>query len=186
MTTRTNVMSGGALLSWLVSGAVLIAVLLYELVKTGRSKTEGIEPGQQSARKRSAALFLGSIVVLVVLLWAYILYAPGSEIEAKAATSPTPWRMVLLMYVAMLFGIVAQAYYFTEDTGPAARTSSFKAALASPIIFIPLISSYQSSLMNLGAFSIPELMILLVSFQNGFFWKVVFDKQAELLSKHRQ
>jgi hypothetical protein len=106
-------------------------------------------------------------------------------IDSKGGLSPTQWGMVALMYLAMLVGIVAQSYYFKDSTMPTTSIAWLKPALTSPIIFIPLLSSYQTSLTNISDVSLGELMILLVSFQNGFFWKVVFDKQAEWLAKQK-
>jgi hypothetical protein len=91
--------------------------------------------------------------------------------------------MIGLMYLSMISGIVAQSFYFGENVSPSA--SWIKPVLASPIIFIPLLSSYQSSLADMTGITVADLMILLVSFQNGFFWKVVFDKQAEALGKQK-
>jgi hypothetical protein len=160
-------MPSWALLIVGLSVAVLLAVLFYELM-------------QRSPTLWSYLFFVCILVVGIISLIVVSNYPAPSEIETKGGLSASaPWVLVGLMYVSMILGIVAQSYYFLDRSSP--PTSWLKAALASPIIFIPLLSSYQDTLQNLTSFTIAQLMILLVSFQNGFFWKVIFDKQAEQL-----
>jgi hypothetical protein len=116
-------------------------------------------------------------------LWYFVRGAGYGNVVVKGGEEPTAWIMIGLMYVAMILGIVAQSFYFGETAPPSA--SWIKPTLASPIIFIPLLSSYQSSLANMTGITVADLMILLVSFQNGFFWKVVFDNQAEAVGKQK-
>ena len=47
---------------------------------------------------------------------------------------------------------------------------------ASPIVFIPLLTITSDVAMGGGAFTKSKLMVYLVAFQNGFFWKGFFDK----------
>lgn len=112
-----------------------------------------------------------------------ILSSSGGGVESKGATYE-PWLLVGLMYGAMITGIIAQSYYFGIQAVPS--TTWIKPILASPIIFIPLLSSYKPILgTTIDTITIDHLMILLVSFQNGFFWKVVFDKQAEAIQNQK-
>jgi hypothetical protein len=47
---------------------------------------------------------------------------------------------------------------------------------ASPIVFIPLLTLTSEVAMG-GAFTRPKLMVYLVAFQNGFFWKSFFEQR---------
>ena len=47
---------------------------------------------------------------------------------------------------------------------------------ASPIVFIPLLTISSDAAMN-GPFTQARLMVYLVAFQNGFFWKNFFDEK---------
>jgi hypothetical protein len=86
-----------------------------------------------------------------------------------------------ILYVAMIAGMMAQYFYFY--TRRKFRWRSFiKPFLASPIVFMPLVSAYQKALTSLDAFELGDLMLLLVAFQNGFFWKVIFDKREEQIA----
>lgn len=160
-----------------------VAGLLLLLFAETRHRRERSDRGDWRGR---SLVLVGLFVIFAV---GFLLVISGSvgyfpSVESKGAPSEPAWAMVAAMYVAMLAGIVAQSYYFREPSP--SWFSWLKPALASPIIFIPLISSYQSSLSNLTNVGLAELMMLLIAFQNGFFWKVIFDKQAELLSKANQ
>ena len=90
------------------------------------------------------------------------------------------WNMVGLLYATMTAGMLSQYAFFKAPREAFRFTSFVKPIFASPIVFIPLASSYQSALAESQSFGLPELMIALVAFQNGFFWKVIFDKQAQV------
>jgi hypothetical protein len=152
----------------IASALILVLLLVAEFAMPNRVR---------QMRLIALLLLLAVLVTTAVMLW------PQSSIETKGEGSGAQWVMVALMYVAMTLGIVAQSYYFTGSGAPAGVSSWIKPTLASPIIFIPLLSSYQAALSSMSVVSIADIMILLVSFQNGFFWKVVFDKQAEAMNR---
>jgi hypothetical protein len=169
---------------WVSSAAILLAILLYEVIQHREILAGGT---LHERRNRLVRFSLPFILVLVIAVCATVVYWRTPGFEPKDLPSPTPpsspWGMVASMYLAMLLGIVAQSYYFSERISSVTVTSWLKPVLASPIIFVPLVSSYQSSLVSMTSVGVSELLIVLVSFQNGFFWKVVFDKQAELLGR---
>jgi len=47
------------------------------------------------------------------------------------------------------------------------------------IAFIPLLASFEGAGINLRNSPSPRLMIFLVAFQNGFFWKEYFDSRKK-------
>jgi len=132
-------------------------------------------------RQRQRLAMLSALVLLTFVTLLVFASSSPTKIEIKGETTPVQWVMVGLMYASMSLGIIAQSVYFRDDA-KTRITSWVKPALASPIIFIPLLSSYQNVLSALNQISLAEVMILLVSFQNGFFWKVIFDK-AETVAK---
>jgi len=143
---------------------------------------------QRFKSKNASTAGLSLILLLLVTMTIVVLLGFHSNffqsnVQSKGASDSAPWLMIAFMYFSMILGVVAQSFYFDGGVSPSA--SWIKPILASPIIFIPLLSSYQSSLASMTGVTISDLMILLVSFQNGFFWKVIFDKQAELLAKQR-
>jgi hypothetical protein len=153
------------------SALILIALLVSELLL------------RRYRHRLNIVALLSLLVIVAALIFSEWSVTPN--IEAKGETSGVQWIMVALMYIAMTLGIVAQTYYFRSDAVEPGFTSWIKPALASPIIFIPLLSSYQDTLSTIDQISLAEIMILLVSFQNGFFWKVIFDKQTEVMAKRQ-
>ena len=93
---------------------------------------------------------------------------------------------VVLCYLAMLLGMVAQYGYAQGER----RQRRFRFELvsfmmpifASPIIFIPLLS-LTADLSLGGAFTQSKLMVYLVAFQNGFFWKSFFEQQRQRVTE---
>jgi hypothetical protein len=94
--------------------------------------------------------------------------------------------MKLVTYFRMRIREGCVYFDFQKNGYDLGQFKRIKPVLAPPIIFIPLLSSYQGALVNVTDVTIADLLILLVSFQNGFFWKVVFDKQAETLRKKKR
>jgi hypothetical protein len=88
--------------------------------------------------------------------------------------------VAVVAYLAMVLGMVAQYFYVQAESG--ATKVKFEwlpflmPLLASPIIFIPLVSIAVDASGG-GAFTRQKLMVYLVAFQNGFFWKQVFDQR---------
>ncbi|MEN8177010.1 MAG: hypothetical protein ABFS39_00130 [Pseudomonadota bacterium] len=126
---------------------------------------------------RNSLLLLLALVVLITFV--ILLTATLKSPEAMGSTaSPIPWLTVGLLYLCMLAGIAAQYFFFASEKDVFRWQTFIKPFLASPVIFIPLASSYQEALHPFESFSMADLMILLAAFQNGFFWKIVFDRIA--------
>ena len=87
-----------------------------------------------------------------------------------------------LCYAAMLLGMIAQYFYKQAERGD--KKLSFEPLeflmpiFASPIVFIPLLT-ITSDLALTGAFTKGKLMVYLVAFQNGFFWKSFFEQRRK-------
>lgn len=84
------------------------------------------------------------------------------------------------LYVCMVAGMFAQ-YAYRHLGLPRRRRTKWDWGLfiapifASPIVFVPLATSCISGGLDLSRPSAAKLMIFLVAFQNGFFWKEFFD-----------
>jgi len=108
----------------------------------------------------------------------YTLTAP-SGVETKGG-GPREVIAVVFCYVSMVLGMAAQYFYRQAEVG--ARKLRFKPIeflmpiFASPIVFIPLLTISTDAAMN-GPFTQARLMVYLVAFQNGFFWKNFFDEK---------
>jgi len=102
------------------------------------------------------------------------------QIETKGAIQEVV--AMALCYVSMLLGMSAQYFYKQAERGD--KTLSFEPLeflmpiFASPIVFIPLLT-ITSDLALTGAFTKGKLMVYLVAFQNGFFWKSFFEQRQK-------
>jgi hypothetical protein len=125
--------------------------------------------------RRQTRVIVASIVI--VLLGAWIVYA---LVPGRAGTrGDGETAAVVIAYVAMLLGMMAQYVYVQGERGDKKITFELMPfimpILASPIVFIPLVS-IAGEVGAGGAFTRQKLMVYLVAFQNGFFWKHFFDQ----------
>jgi hypothetical protein len=115
-------------------------------------------------------------VMLLVSAGVYF-YAFREEVESKGAVDEG--LAVALCYVAMLLGMVAEYFYRQVERGRRRfrwEPMTFMMPIfASPIVFIPLLTLIDVS--EGGVFAKAKLMVYLVAFQNGFFWKGFFEKR---------
>jgi hypothetical protein len=106
---------------------------------------------------------------------------PQSDV-AKGASEDLAFALVL--YVCMLLGMASQHLYARLEQ-PKRRRPRFDwgvflaPAFASPIVFLPLLISFQNAGMDLSQLTVPRIMIFIVAFQNGFFWKAHFDRRRK-------
>lgn len=160
-------------LIWGVSIGLLILLLLRELWQVSRSSKVNLQyrPGPGSV----TVLLAIFITITLLVIATSMLSLPEAM---GAGDNPIPWSTVGLLYLAMLAGITAQYFFFAKEGDNFQLRAFIKPFLASPVLFIPLASSYQEALHPFEAFSMADLMMLLAAFQNGFFWKIVFDRLA--------
>lgn len=128
-----------------------------------------------------ALVFEISVVLIVALFLKYLFGFPvPSGTVAKSSSSDK--AVASALFVCMALGMVAQFLYSHFSTPKSARREFdwglFVAPLfTSPIVFIPLLAALQNADIDLANLTAPRLMVFLVAFQNGFFWKDFFDKQ---------
>jgi len=124
-----------------------------------------------------------SAAFLAAGIGVYTLTAPAA-VETKGG-GPREVIAVVFCYVSMVLGMAAQYFYRQAEAG--ARKLRFKPIeflmpiFASPIVFIPLLTISTDAAMN-GPFTQARLMVYLVAFQNGFFWKNFFDEKKPPLA----
>ena len=118
---------------------------------------------------RPARGVLGQLVLLaaVVLL---LRATTGFPTIREAFGGVSPVAAIGAMMVCTVLGIAAE--YFFRLKGPFSWRSFLKPLCVSPIVLLPLIGSVQSS----GTMtSVQFISICFLSFQNGFFWRIVLD-----------
>jgi hypothetical protein len=119
---------------------------------------------------------LAALLTALAVLALRSAFAPG-PLESKGAVHET--IAIAFCYGAMVLGMLAQYAYHQANT----RDFRFDAPtllmpiFASPIVFIPLLAVI-GELDATGALATPKLMVYLVAFQNGFFWRSFFAARA--------
>ena len=138
--------------------AMMVGEFIYRVV----TRRAGLLP-------RALAIVAGGAVV-------YLL-APG-PVEKMGALDQT--ASVVLCYAAMLLGMMAEHGYSQVEHHKQVKldASLLMPIFASPIVFIPLLT-LTSDLGDGGAFTRAKIMVYLVAFQNGFFWKTFFEQQRQ-------
>ncbi len=128
------------------------------------------------ARRPGAAVVTAAI--LATALW--LLY--GAVFPTDGGTRGFSETATLVAsYLAMVAGMLAQYVYAKAERGEKTLTIEWMPMLmpilASPIVFIPLVSIAGEVSATGSILAQPKLMVYLVAFQNGFFWKHFFDER---------
>ena len=120
---------------------------------------------------------LARAVALTALAVVALRYTLGAPVESKGAVHET--LAIAFCYAAMLLGMVAQYAYRQAETRDFAFDPGafFMPIFASPIVFIPLLTVI-GEVNSSGALATPKLMVYLIAFQNGFFWRAFFAERA--------
>jgi hypothetical protein len=132
-------------------------------------------------RKRVARSLVLIAILSAVGAGYYALFQSGSQIRSKG-DQPNQVAFIVVLYICMMLGMASNYVYGRLSTAKAARppfdAGNFIAPiLVSPIVFIPLLGAFQSAYVDVANLAVPKLMILLVTFENGFFWKEIFDNR---------
>jgi hypothetical protein len=126
-------------------------------------------------------VFTALLVLLSAAVYAFAF--PNDEIESKGVVEE--WLAVAICYVSMVLGMVAQYFYKQAESGRKKLTIEtmefLMPILASPIVFIPLLT-ITSDMTFSGPLTKTRLMVYLVAFQNGFFWKTFFEQRQRKIA----
>lgn len=128
-------------------------------------------------RTRRPRTIILTLLALAAGLWLVYLVAPA----AVATRGDGEGATLVVSYLAMLAGMVAHYVYAQAERGAKTLTVEwlpfFMPILASPIVFIPLVSLAGEVATSGSIVSRARVMVYLVAFQNGFFWKHFFDQR---------
>jgi hypothetical protein len=78
-------------------------------------------------------------------------------------------------FLCMVLGIVSNYFYFRD--APFSWDGLLRPIFVSPIVFLPLLGTLPPPSEGLHVLQAASLGLL--AFQNGFFWKVVFERAAK-------
>ena len=147
-----------------ISLAGLLIRFIYQFFKTGNKRTLILQ------------------VLVLVLAGAFLYWLFWSKGQATPKGGDTGF--VIVLYLFMALGMLAHAAY-TRFEKPKSKRPPFDIGtfiaplLASPIIFIPLLAALQNADVDLENLTAPRMMVFLVAFENGFFWKEYFDHRRK-------
>ena len=116
---------------------------------------------------------------LVVLGAGWVVYALAPRaLQTRGASDEIV--AIAFCYLSMVLGMMAEYGYVQAERGNRRFEFNVMSLLmpifASPIVFIPLLTLTSEVAMG-GAFTRAKLMVYLVAFQNGFFWKSFFEQR---------
>ena len=107
-------------------------------------------------------------VLLLVAIFFHL--TTGFPIPAQSFGSETSIAVVASMAICILLGMLSSFFFYRDGRG---IRDCVKPLLVSPIILLPLLGLLR----DISDFEpITILSLCLISYQNGFFWKVVFKR----------
>lgn len=140
-----------------------------------------------AVRRRSLGALLWAVAIigafLALLLRAGVVFLPLAEGPvARGGGEERQGALVLLLYLAMLAGMLSH-YLYARFDGPPKQDRRFDLGrllapvFVSPIVFLPLASIFETSGATQAKAS--HLMLFLVAFENGFFWREFFENRLK-------
>lgn len=160
----------------LYATVVVAAAIVCSLILSG------MRARRDDAWSRFLLEAIGLLLFVAVLRWLFGFPMPSGNAVPKGPADD--FALGAALFVAMLFGMLGQVLYRHFSVPASLRRrrridwGRFLAPVcASPIVFMPLMVSLQNANIDLQALTAPRMMIFLVAFQNGFFWKEHFDRQ---------
>jgi len=137
-----------------------------------------------ATRDREARLVPRVITLLAAAAILFLLRP--SQVDKMGSIAET--ASMIICYAAMLLGMAAEYGYSIAERRTRGETTSFDMLtflmpiFASPIVFIPLLTLTSELGAGGGAFTRARLMVYLVAFQNGFFWKQLFEQRRQTVT----
>jgi hypothetical protein len=118
---------------------------------------------------RDIKKFVYQTVILVAVI-VFLKLTAGFPATRVAFGGVSPVIAIGIMLVCTLFGVAAHYIYYME--GKFIWRTFLKPLVISPIVLLPLIGSVQGSP---GLEPVQMISFGVLAFQNGFFWKEVFE-----------
>lgn len=133
---------------------------------------------------RTFAIHFGALLLYLGFLRSVFQFPSYQEIPTARDGTGASLAVVLILYVCMLLGMLAQ-HGFSRFQRTRTRRKKFDLGVflapifASPIVFIPLLAALQNADLDLSRLDATRMMLFFVAFQNGFFWKEYMDHKRE-------
>lgn len=137
------------------AAALFLIVLLFELIVSGPSRRWALQLG----------LFLAGAVGLFLVL------RLGGSSHRQAFGQGQEYALIAVVFVCILLGMAARYVFYLR--GKFKWRSFLKPFLISPMVFFPLLGTIP---FGNQIEPIQWISFALLAFQNGFFWRVVFER----------
>jgi hypothetical protein len=108
---------------------------------------------------------LGLIGAFLLLNWTTGFPAAREPFSQTSSTAA-----ILVMFTFVAIGMLASYFFYLK--GPFELKSFLRPLLVSPIVLLPLIGTVES---NSEIESMQLICLVVLAFQNGFFWRIVFE-----------
>jgi len=134
------------------------------------------------ATRSKEARLVPRVMTLIAAGGILFLLRPG-RVDHMGSLDET--ASMIICYASMLLGMAAEYGYSIAERKTRGESTTFDTLtflmpiFASPIVFIPLLTLTAELGAAGGAFSRTRLMVYLVAFQNGFFWKQLFEQRRQ-------
>jgi hypothetical protein len=128
--------------------------------------------------------FVESLCIIAFTLLLRVLFGFPTPRVPVAKSASSDLAVAIALFLSMVCGMLAQ-FLFDHFSPPQRERKRFEWGLflrpvfASPVVFLPLLAAFQNADIDLTHLTSARFMVFLVAFQNGFFWKEVFDKLRE-------
>ncbi len=120
---------------------------------------------------------------LVLYKYFYIVEIPIAK-GVQGNTGVTTWITIGLCFIAMIFGMICHSMFFyyilpKEDRDKVKKDwgKIIAPICVSPIVFIPIVTLLQNAKVDLMNPSYADITLFLIAFENGFFWKEIFNNR---------
>ena len=133
-------------------------------------------------------LIINAVILTLyfIVLYKYF-YVTEMPIPKEGRTnSGTPLLTMGLCFVVMIAGMICNVLHFHYRLPKGERDKvridwggMIVPFSVSPLVFIPIATLLHSANIDLANASIADIMSLCVAFQNGFFWKDIFDNRKK-------
>lgn len=119
----------------------------------------------RTEQQRLIGISCGAVLSITV----FLVFRPFSGLQSFG---PSPVLLVAMILVAIILGTCAE-YLFSLGRKKFSWYKMIRPTLISPILLLPLVGLLQKS-NELDALA--TISLLLVAFQNGFFWREMIEK----------
>jgi hypothetical protein len=129
---------------------------------------------------RKLKFFLIHFLLLFLLILLLYFFFKPSDFNSKGSDNTIELSAAFVLYICMLLGMLFNYLYnlLMESKKLPFNFRRFVAPIfASPVVFLPLLTSLQNAELDLREFSTAKLMLLLIAFGNGFIWKQIVDQR---------